>query len=297
MPNQGDQPAKIETQPIGSDAAGTDHSLEKTQFFADDSSPTNTGSKSATTSDSTQSASKKTQKIVGGYRLIKLLGEGGMGRVYQAVDESGRMVAIKLLSPELSRSPEALDRFKLEGVIASAISHPHCVFVHRADEDSGTPFIAMELMTGQTLKDIVSKRGPLPYSEAIPLVLQCIDGLIEAHSRGMIHRDVKPANCYLDDQGNVKIGDFGLARSLVSDSELTRTGSFLGTPLYASPEQILGEKVDEQSDIYSLAATIYFLLAGKAPFESPHATQVIAKIVSADPPDFAEAGVGVPRKL
>ena len=297
MPNQGDQPAKIETQPIGSDAAGTDHSLEKTQFFADDSSPTNTGSKSATTSDSTQSASKKTQKIVGGYRLIKLLGEGGMGRVYQAVDESGRMVAIKLLSPELSRSPEALDRFKLEGVIASAISHPHCVFVHRADEDSGTPFIAMELMTGQTLKDIVSKRGPLAYSEAIPLVLQCIDGLIEAHSRGMIHRDVKPANCYLDDQGNVKIGDFGLARSLVSDSELTRTGSFLGTPLYASPEQILGEKVDEQSDIYSLAATIYFLLAGKAPFESPHATQVIAKIVSADPPDFAEAGVEVPRKL
>ena len=101
----------------------------------------------------------------------------------------------------------------------------------------------------------------------------------------------------MDDQGNVKIGDFGLARSLVSDSELTRTGSFLGTPLYASPEQILGEKVDEQSDIYSLAATIYFLLAGKAPFESPHATQVIAKIVSADPPDFAEAGVEVPRKL
>lgn len=113
----------------------------------------------------------------------------------------------------------------------------------------------------------------------------------------MIHRDVKPANCYLDDQGNVKIGDFGLARSLVSDSELTRTGSFLGTPLYASPEQILGEKVDEQSDIYSLAATIYFLLAGKAPFESPHATQVIAKIVSADPPAFVEAGVQIPKKI
>ena len=297
MPDQDEQPAPIQPEPIGSDAAGTNNSLEKTQFFADDSSPTNTGSKSATSSDSVSSISKKTQKTVGGYRLIKLLGEGGMGRVYQAVDESGRMVAIKLLSPELSRSPEALDRFKLEGVIASAISHPHCVFVHRADEDSGTPFIAMELMTGQTLKDIVSKRGPLPYSEAIPLILQCIDGLIEAHSRGMIHRDVKPANCYLDDQGNVKIGDFGLARSLVSDSELTRTGSFLGTPLYASPEQILGEKVDEQSDIYSLAATIYFLLAGKAPFESPHATQVIAKIVSADPPAFVEAGVQIPKKL
>ena len=297
MPNQDDQTGKFEQQPIGTEKSEPQQSLEKTQFFADDSSPTSAGSKSASSGAEKQTGSKKAEKIVGGYRIIKMLGEGGMGRVYQAADESGRMVAIKLLSPELSRSPEALDRFKLEGVIASAISHPHCVFVHRADEDAGTPFIAMELMTGQTLKDIVLKRGPLPFAEAIPLVLQCIDGLIEAHSRGMIHRDVKPANCYLDDQGNVKIGDFGLARSLVSDSELTRTGSFLGTPLYASPEQILGEKVDEQSDIYSLAATIYFLLAGKAPFESPHATQVIAKIVSADPPNFAEAGVQVPKKL
>jgi len=297
MSNHQDQPRKTEFQPIETDGIGADDSLEKTQYFTEDSSPTGTGSKSVTASDSSPTTTQKRQKIVGGYRLMKMLGEGGMGRVYQAVDESGRMVAIKLLSPELSRSPEALDRFKLEGVIASAISHPHCVFVHRADEDCGTPFIAMELMTGQTLKDIVSKRGPLPYTEAIPLVLQCIDGLIEAHSRGMIHRDVKPANCYLDEQGNVKIGDFGLARSLVSDSELTRTGSFLGTPLYASPEQILGEKVDEQSDIYSLAATIYFLLSGKAPFESPHATQVIAKIVSADPPAFSEAGVQVPKKL
>lgn len=297
MQNQDDQPGNIEPPTIGTERAEPEQSLEKTHFFADDSSPTSTGSKSASSGAAKQSSSKKAEKIVGGYRLIKMLGEGGMGRVYQAADESGRMVAVKLLSPELSRSPEALERFKLEGVIASAISHPHCVFVHRADEDAGTPFIAMELMTGQTLKDIVSKRGPLPFAEAIPLVLQCIDGLIEAHSRGMIHRDVKPANCYLDDQGNVKIGDFGLARSLVSDSELTRTGSFLGTPLYASPEQILGEKIDEQSDIYSLAATIYFLLAGKAPFESPHATQVIAKIVSADPPSFAEAGVQVPKKL
>ncbi len=297
MSNQQDQPRKTESPPNQTDGINADDSLEKTQYFTEDSSPTGTGSKSATASDSSPTTTQKRQKTVGGYRLMKMLGEGGMGRVYQAVDESGRMVAIKLLSPELSRSPEALDRFKLEGVIASAISHPHCVFVHRADEDCGTPYIAMELMTGQTLKDIVAKRGPLPYTEAIPLVLQCIDGLIEAHSRGMIHRDVKPANCYLDDQGNVKIGDFGLARSLVSDSELTRTGSFLGTPLYASPEQILGEKVDEQSDIYSLAATIYFLLAGKAPFESPHATQVIAKIVSADPPPFSEAGVQVPKKL
>ena len=104
----------------------------------------------------------------------------------------------------------------------------------------------MELMSGQTLKDLVLRRGPLPYEEAIQLILQCIDGLIETHSKGMIHRDIKPANCYLDDQGNVKIGDFGLARSLVDDSELTRTGAFLGTPLFASPEQVLGQSIDTQ---------------------------------------------------
>lgn len=297
MPTPDDPKINTESTPKENSGESTDQLLDKTQFFADDSSPSGAGSNSSGSGTGKASSTSTQRKSVGGYRLMRMLGEGGMGRVFQAVDESGRMVAIKLLSPELSRSPEALERFKQEGIIASAISHPHCVFVHRADEDSGTPFIAMELMTGQTLKDIVSKRGPLPFADAIPLALQCIDGLIEAHSRGMIHRDVKPANCYLDDRGNVKIGDFGLARSLVSDSELTRTGSFLGTPLYASPEQILGEKVDEQSDIYSLAATIYFLLAGKAPFESPHATQVIAKIVSADPPTFSEAGVQVPRKL
>lgn len=303
MSNQEDSLPEVGKKPVETEGVGGDSSLDQTQFFSDDSSPSAPSNPSDSTGKSTpgnqfpQSAGKGQQKTVGGYRLVKMLGEGGMGRVFQACDESGRMVAIKLLSPELSRSPEALDRFKQEGVIASAISHPHCVFVHRADEDNGTPFIAMELMTGQTLKDIVAKRGPLPFAEAVSLVLQCIDGLIEAHSRGMIHRDVKPANCYLDEHGNVKIGDFGLARSLVSDSELTRTGAFLGTPLYASPEQILGETVDEQSDIYSLAATLYFLLAGKAPFESPNAPQVIAKIVSADPPVFSEAGVEVPKQL
>lgn len=288
-----------------------DNALDRTQVFSGDSSGSagshgsagaagTSGSKSNPSSlgGTGGGGSRQTkQKSIGGYQLLRLLGEGGMGRVYQASDASGRMVAVKLLSPELSRSADALERFKQEGLIASAINHPHCVFVHQADEENGTPFIAMELMTGQTLKDIVQRQGPLQANEAVRLILQCIDGLIEAHSQGMIHRDVKPANCYLDDKGNVKIGDFGLARSLVSDSELTRTGAFLGTPLYSSPEQILGETIDEQSDIYSLSATLYFLLAGKAPFESPNAPQVIAKIVSADPPPFSEAGVEVPIAL
>ena len=234
---------------------------------------------------------------IGGYELEALIGQGGMGRVYRAEDSTGRFVALKLLSPDLARSTEALARFKQEGLIAGQLNHPHCVFVHRVDEDTGTPFIAMELMTGQTLKDLVLLRGALPYQEAIRLILQCIDGLIAAHAIGMIHRDIKPANCYLDDTGNVKVGDFGLARSLVGDSDLTQTGAFLGTPLFASPEQLLGHPIDTRSDIYSLTATLYYLLAGKAPFESPHPAQVIAKIVSAAPPSFQSAGIDIPPAL
>ncbi len=234
---------------------------------------------------------------IGGYELEALIGQGGMGRVYRAEDSTGRFVALKLLSPDLARSTEALARFKQEGLIAGQLNHPHCVFVHRVDEDSGTPFIAMELMTGQTLKDLVLLRGALPYQEAVRLILQCIDGLIAAHAIGMIHRDIKPANCYLDDTGNVKVGDFGLARSLVGDSDLTQTGAFLGTPLFASPEQLIGQAIDTRSDIYSLTATLYYLLAGKAPFESPHPAQVIAKIVSAEPPNFQSAGIDIPPAL
>lgn len=235
--------------------------------------------------------------VIGGYRIVAPLGQGGMGRVFRADDSSGRPVAIKLLSPDLARSGEALARFKQEGLIASQINHARCVFVHRVDEEAGTPFIAMELMTGLTLKDLVIQKGPLPYADAVRLILQCIEGLIEAHSRGMIHRDIKPANCYLDTRGNVKIGDFGLARSLVGDSELTQTGAFIGTPLFASPEQLLGQNIDERSDIYSLTATLYFLLAGKAPFESPHAAQVIARIASSDPPPFSSVEIQVPEEL
>ncbi|MFN7734112.1 MAG: protein kinase domain-containing protein [Pirellula sp.] len=251
----------------------------------------------STVSGASRITAGKSQRIVKGYRLGELLGQGGMGRVYRAVDSSGRSVALKLLSPDLACSPDALARFKQEGMIASQINHPHCVFVHRVDEDAGTPFIAMELMTGKTLKDIVVERGALPCAEAIPLILQCIDGLIAAHALGMIHRDIKPANCYLDESGNVKIGDFGLARSLVSDAELTQTGAFLGTPLFASPEQLLGQPIDTRSDIYSLSATLYYLLAGKAPFESPNAAQVIARIASSDPPPFASAEVEVLPEL
>jgi hypothetical protein len=220
---------------------------------------------------------------VGGYRLGRRLGAGGMGAVYEAESAAtGQRVALKLLAPAFAASPDAVDRFRQEGRLASSIAHPRCVFVLAADEDEGRPYIVMELMPGDTLKDLVEREGPLRQEEAIARILDAIEGLREAHRLGVVHRDVKPSNCFLDADGRVKVGDFGLSKSLGGGSHLTRTGAFLGTPLYASPEQIRGERVDAQSDVYAVAATLYYLLAGRAPFETADAAAAMARIV-ADP--------------
>jgi hypothetical protein len=221
---------------------------------------------------------------VGGFRPLRLLGAGGMGRVYEAEDAAGLKVALKLISPEWIRSPTALERFRQEGRLASMIAHPRCVFVLRADEESGQPYIAMELMSGRTLKDLVEGQGPLPVTEAVSMILDVIEGLEEAHQAGVLHCDVKPANCYLDADGRVKIGDFGLSRSLTAHVQLTQAGAFVGTPLFASPEQLKGEPLDPRSDIYSVAATLYYLLTGQAPFQHAPGAAVIARVVSEPPP-------------
>jgi eukaryotic-like serine/threonine-protein kinase len=240
---------------------------------------------------------KEKPQVVGGIRLGKLLGAGGMGRVYEGRDAANQPVAVKLLAPNWTGSEELINRFRQEGELASVINHPRCVFIRSADTDNGVPYIVMELMPGDTLKDLVTRRGPVPYREAVQLILDVAEGLEEAHSRGMIHRDVKPANCYLEADGRVKIGDFGLARSVVQASELTVTGGFVGTPLYASPEQICGRTLDARTDIYSLAATLFYVLSGRAPFSSENATQTIARIVSEDPPSVRQLVPDVPQGL
>jgi len=223
---------------------------------------------------------------IAGYRLIRKLGQGGMGSVHEAEDStSGRRVALKLIAPEYTASSPAVERFLQEGRLASAITHPRCVFVLAADQADGWPYIVMELMPGDTLKDLVESQGPLPQGEAVRKIMDVIEGLEEAHRLGVIHRDVKPSNCFLDAHGRVKVGDFGLSKSLLgSDANLTRTGSFLGTPHYASPEQIKGELIDARSDVYSVAATLFYLLTGKPPFEANDATVALARIVSDEPP-------------
>ncbi len=235
---------------------------------------------------------------VGGYRLLRLLGAGGMGRVYEAEETgSGRRVALKLIAAEFTASPAAVERFRREGRLASCVAHPRCVFVLAADEAEGRPYIVMELMPGLTLQDVLNRDGPMSVEPALSKILDVIDGLREAHRLGVVHRDVKPSNCFVEADGRIKVGDFGLSKSLVGGDALTQTGSFLGTPLFASPEQIKSEAVGPQSDVYSTAATLYCLLTGQAPFQGGDPAATLARIVSETPPSMRSLRPGLPAAL
>lgn len=238
---------------------------------------------------------------LGGFKLVRFLGAGGMGAVYEGEHtDTGRRVAVKVLAGRLASHPQAVERFRQEGRVASQISHPHCVFVLAADADAGRPFIVMELMPGKTLKELVDERGGLPIGETIARALDVIDGLAEAHRLGVIHRDVKPSNCFLTADDRVKVGDFGLSKSLSPSRDgghLTRSGAFLGTVLFASPEQIRGEPVGYDSDVYAVCATVYYLLAGRAPYQHESITAALAKAVSEPPPPLRPKRPEVPREL
>jgi len=237
-------------------------------------------------------------ETVGGFRLLRELGSGGMGTVYEAEEiASGRRVALKLIAPEFVRAPDAMERFRQEGRIASMVAHPRCVFVLAVDEEAGRPYIVMERMPGATLKDLVDREGPLPTDQAIARILDVIEGLQEAHRLDVIHRDVKPSNCFLEADGRVKVGDFGLAKSLAKEAHLTRTGAFVGTPHFASPEQVRGEPIDGRTDVYSTAATLYYLLTGKPPYLGSDSGAALARILTDPPPKLRRARPELPLAL
>jgi len=235
----------------------------------------------------------------GRYRIIRLLGKGGMGEVYEAEEtESGRRVALKILSQRLSSDPDR-DRFLREGRLAALINHRNCVYVYSSEEVDGIPVISMELLPGGTLKDIVEARGPLPVTEAVDAILQVIEGLAAGENAGILHRDIKPSNCFIDSDGTVKIGDFGLSIStLARDNPLSAPAhSFRGTPAFSSPEQLRGEKLDVRSDIYSVGATLYYLLTGKTPFEERGLVQLCAAILDRSPQSPRVIRGEIPRGL
>lgn len=236
---------------------------------------------------------------LGHYAIEKTLGRGGMGAVYEALDlDNGRRVALKVLSHALDE-PGARQRFLREGRLAASINHPNSVYVFGTEEIAGTPVISMELMPGGTLLDRVRASGPLAPSQAVDAILQIIAGLEAARNVGILHRDVKPSNCFLGPAGEVKIGDFGLSisASIRTEPAITATGSFLGTPAFSSPEQLRGEELNARSDIYSVGATLFYLLTGRTAFECNNMVQMLATILEQKPPSPGKLRAGIPRGL
>ena len=222
-----------------------------------------------------------------------------MGTVYEADHlESGRRVALKVLGHRLD-SPEAKQRFLREGRLAASVNHPNSVYVFGTEEIAGVPVIAMELVPGGTLEERVLREGPLPVGEAVDAILQVIDGLEAAEAGGVLHRDVKAANCFVDREGTVKVGDFGLSisTSLRGDSNVTGDGTFLGTPAFSSPEQLRGDELDVRSDIYAVGVTLYYLLTGRMPFKADNLVRLIATVLEHPPKSPAELRPDIPKGL
>ena len=206
-------------------------------------------------------------RTLGGYRLLHRLGGGAMGNVYLAEQQSlGRQVAVKVLRSDASRHPGAVERFSQEARAAAALVHGNIVQLHEVACVDGIHFLAEEYVAGPTLRAWLLARGPLDALQALSVLSQVGSALVKSAQAGIVHRDIKPENLLVTPAGEVKVADFGLARVLEDDLELTQQGMALGTPLYMSPEQAAGRPIDVRSDLYSLGATVYHLLAGQPPF-------------------------------
>lgn len=226
----------------------------------------------------------------GAYRLLGLLGRGGMGTVYEAEQlNTGRRVALKMLGQQLD-SPEMRRRFLREGRLAAGVNHPNSLYVFGSEEIEDLPVITMEIAGSGTLKDKLKQQGPLPVPEAVDAILDVVSGLESACAHGVLHRDIKPSNCFVCPDGSVKVGDFGLSVSTLArtDTFVTAHGKIMGTPAYASPEQLRGDTLDLRADIYSVGATLFSLLTDRAPFEGDNAVQVVANAVNQKPKALSE---------
>ncbi|MDP2711174.1 MAG: protein kinase, partial [Solirubrobacteraceae bacterium] len=216
------------------------------------------------------------------YRISGHLGSGGMSEVYRAADlQLGRDVALKILHGRFAADEEFVERFKREASSAAGLAHQHIVAVYDRGEWDGTSYIAMEYVAGRTLKDIIVADGPLDLQRAVDLTVQVLRAARFAHRRGIVHRDFKPQNVIVDGDDRAKVTDFGIARAGASD--MTQTGSILGTAQYLSPEQAQGHAVGARSDLYSIGIILYELLTGRVPFEADSAVTIALKQVSEAP--------------
>ncbi len=238
----------------------------------------------------------KDNLIAGKYRIIEQIGQGGMGVVYKTEDiKLKRYVALKFLPPQLMDSPGLKERLLIEAQAAAALTHPNICVIHEVGESEERPYIAMEYVEGETLRERVRK-GPLKPEEAFDIAAQVAAGLGEAHRKGIIHRDIKSANIMVTDKGQAKVMDFGLAR-LQGGSSLTKSQTTLGTVAYMSPEQARGETVDGRTDLWSLGVVLYEMFTGELPFKGDHDQTVIHAILHKEPKPLKIIRPGTPPGL
>jgi serine/threonine protein kinase len=242
-------------------------------------------------------------KVVDGkYGVREVIGEGGMGAVYEAEHlVLGRMVALKVLNPANSTRPEAVSRFRHEARVAGSIGHPNiCEIYDVGNLEGGTPYLVMERLFGDTLADRINKEGALPFMDVLETAVQVLSGLVAAHRKGVIHRDIKPENVFLSVRPGretiVKLLDFGISKagSIDADLHLTRTGMVMGTPYYMAPEQARGDKIDHRVDLYATGIILYESLTGRRPYTAPNYNALLMQILSGTPRSMLEIRPAIP---
>lgn len=239
----------------------------------------------------------KGQKISDRYQIIKSIGEGGMANVYLAYDTIlDRNVAVKLLRGDLASDEKFVRRFQREALSASSLNHPNIVEVYDVGEDNGDYYIVMEYIEGKHLKELIKKRGKLTVSEVVDIMMQITDGMSVAHDSYIIHRDIKPQNIMILENGLVKITDFGIAMAM-NATQLTQTNSVMGSVHYIPPEQASGKGATLQSDIYSMGIVMYELLTGKLPYRGENAVEIALKHLKEAMPDIQEELPNLPNSI
>jgi len=237
-------------------------------------------------------------RTLGRFEIVRELGRGAMGIVYEARDPAiGRRVAVKTVKtdPSIGIPAEVMERFRREASAAGALSHQNIVTVYDVGEQEGIVYIAMEFLDGRPLDEVLAEQRCLPIDECIELVAQVLDGLSHAHEHGVVHRDVKPANIVINNNGVAKVADFGIAHTV--DSTLTRTGTLIGTPNYMSPEQFAAGHIDGRSDLFSAAVILYELLTGERAFHGDNLSTMMHNVMNVEPVPVRKVNLHVPEPL